>query len=104
MNVAEVVVDILKREGTEYLPCYPRNNTIDPAAKIGIRPILCRQERVGVGMADGISRVTNGKQIGVFAPQAGPGIENAFAGVAQAYADGRDKKSGPHTGVITRVP
>jgi acetolactate synthase-1/2/3 large subunit len=87
MNAADVVADILKREGTRYLPCYPRNNAIDAAAKVGIRPILCRQERVGVGMADGISRVTNGAEIGVFAPQAGPGIENAFAGVAQAYAD-----------------
>ena len=39
-------------------------------------------------IADGISRASNGKQIGVFAPQGGPGIENAFAGVAQSFSDG----------------
>ena len=56
-------------------------------AAIGIRPILCRQERVGVGMADGFSRIRRGKQNGVFAAQHGPGIENAFPGVAQAYSE-----------------
>jgi acetolactate synthase-1/2/3 large subunit len=84
---AEIVAEILKREGTEFLACYPRNPLIDACAEIGIRPILCRQERVGVGMADGYSRIRKGRQNGVFAAQHGPGIENAFAGVAQAYSE-----------------
>src|SRR5690606_15953126 len=54
---------------------------------LDIRPILCRQERVGVGIADGFSRIRRGRQNGVFAAQHGPGIENAFAGVAQAYSE-----------------
>ena len=49
--------------------------------------IVCRQERVGVGIADGFTRVTNGRRIGVFTMQAGPGAENAFSGVATAYSD-----------------
>lgn len=87
MNGADVVAEILKREGTEFLSCYPRNPLIDACAQIDIRPILCRQERVGVGLADGFSRIRRGRQIGVFAAQQGPGIENAFPGVAQAYAE-----------------
>jgi acetolactate synthase-1/2/3 large subunit len=87
MNGAQVVAEILKREGTEFLSCYPRNTIIEPCAALGIRPILCRQERVGVGLADGYSRIKRGKRNGVFAAQAGPGIENAFPGVAQAYAE-----------------
>jgi acetolactate synthase-1/2/3 large subunit len=87
MNGADVVADILKREGTEFLACYPRNPLIDACAQVDIRPILCRQERVGVGLADGFSRIRRGKQNGVFAAQQGPGIENAFAGVAQAYSE-----------------
>ncbi|MFZ3360665.1 MAG: thiamine pyrophosphate-binding protein, partial [Xanthobacteraceae bacterium] len=55
MNGAEVIAEILKREGTEFLSCYPRNPVIEPCAAIDIRPILCRQERVGVGIADGYS-------------------------------------------------
>ena len=38
-------------------------------------------------MVDGYTRVTNGRRTGVFSMQAGPGAENAFAGVAHAYAD-----------------
>jgi acetolactate synthase-1/2/3 large subunit len=87
MKGADVLAEILKREGTEFLACYPRNPLIDACAEIGIRPILCRQERVGIGMADGFSRIRKGRQNGVFAAQHGPGIENAFAGVAQAYSE-----------------
>jgi len=87
MNGADVIAEILKREGTEFLSCYPRNSIIEAAAAIDIRTILCRQERIGVGIADGYSRIKRGIQNGVFAAQQGPGIENAFAGVAQAYAE-----------------
>ncbi len=87
MNGAQIVAEILKREGTEFLSCYPRNQTIEPCAAIDIRPILCRQERVGVGIADGFSRIKRGKKNGVFAAQAGPGIENAFPGIAQAFSE-----------------
>src|SRR5256885_1792354 len=87
MNGADVIADILKREGTEFLACYPRNPLIEACAAIDIRPILCRQERVGVGMADGYTRIKRGKRNGVFAAQAGPGIENAFPGIAQAFSE-----------------
>jgi acetolactate synthase-1/2/3 large subunit len=87
MNGAEVIAEILKREGTEFLSCYPRNPLIEACAALDIRPILCRQERVGVGLADGYTRIRRGRRNGVFAAQAGPGIENAFAGVAQAYTE-----------------
>ena len=87
MNGADVVAEILKTEGTEFLSCYPRNPVIEACAKRDIRPILCRQERVGVGIADGYTRIRRGRVNGVFAAQHGPGIENAFAGVAQAYSE-----------------
>jgi acetolactate synthase-1/2/3 large subunit len=87
MNGAELVAEILRREGTDFLSCYPRNPVIEACAKIDIRPILCRQERVGVGIADGYTRIKRGRTNGVFAAQAGPGIENAFPGIAQAYAE-----------------
>jgi thiamine pyrophosphate-dependent acetolactate synthase large subunit-like protein len=87
MTVAEAIARILKDEGVEQLVCYPRNLLIDACAEAGIPPVICRQERIGVHIADGISRSTNGKRIGVFAPQGGPGIENAFAGVAQSFSD-----------------
>ena len=87
MNGAAIIAEILKREGTEFLSCYPRNPLIEACAALDIRPILCRQERVGVGLADGYTRIKRGKRNGVFAAQAGPGIENAFPGVAQAFSE-----------------
>jgi acetolactate synthase-1/2/3 large subunit len=87
MNGAAVIAEILKREGTEFLSCYPRNALIEACAALDIRPILCRQERVGVGIADGYTRIKRGKRNGVFAAQAGPGIENAFPGIAQAFSE-----------------
>ena len=87
MRTVDAICEILKREGVEYLNCFPTTPVIESAAAAGIRPIVCRQERVGVGIADGFSRVTNGKRMGVFAFQFGPGAENAYAGVATAYSD-----------------
>ena len=87
MNGAEVVTRILKQEGVDFLGIIPMNSLEEAAAVNGIRPMIFRQERVGVNLADGYSRVTNGRGTGVFSMQAGPGAENAFAGVAQAYAD-----------------
>ena len=82
-----VVSKILKAQGVDWIGCFPAQSLIDAAAKEGIRPIICRQERTGVNMADGYSRIKNGRTIGVFTMQHGPGAENAFGGVAQAFAD-----------------
>jgi len=87
MKGAAAVAEILKREGVEFLVGYPVNPIIEAAAVADIRTIIIRQERTGLHMADGYSRVSSGKRVGVFAMQHGPGTENAFGGVAQAYAD-----------------
>ena len=87
MKVLDAIAHIMKKEGVEYLSAYPTTALIESTAEIGIKPIICRQERVGVGIADGYARVNNGNPPGVFAMQNGPGAENAFAGVATAYSD-----------------
>ncbi len=87
MQTIEVIAQILKQEGIEYLSAFPTTPVIEAAATAGIRPIICRQERVGVGIGDGYARVKNGRPPGVFAMQYGPGAENAFAGVATSFSD-----------------
>ena len=87
MMVAAAVAEILKREGVDYLIGYPVNPIIEAAAAADIRTIIVRQERTGLHMADAVSRVTSGERIGVFAMQFGPGTENAFGGVAQAFGE-----------------
>jgi acetolactate synthase-1/2/3 large subunit len=78
---------ILKKEGIEFLSAFPTTSVIEAIAATGIRPVICRQERVGVHIADGFARVTNGRKASVFAMQYGPGAENAYPGVATAFSD-----------------
>ena len=87
MRGTEAIAQILKQEGTEYLFSYPNHPLIDAAAKIGIRPIIARGEKTLINMADGYTRAINGQRPTVIVVQAGPGIENAFGALAQAYAD-----------------
>jgi len=87
MKAAAAVAEILKREGLEFLIGYPVNPIIEAAAQADIRTIIVRQERTGLHMADAVSRISSGRRIGVFAMQHGPGTENSFGGVAQAFSE-----------------
>jgi acetolactate synthase-1/2/3 large subunit len=87
MRTIDAIAEILKREGINILPSFPTTPVIEAAAAAGIKPFICRQERVGVGIADGWTRVRNGSPAGAFAMQYGPGAENAFAGVSTAFSD-----------------
>jgi acetolactate synthase I/II/III large subunit len=87
MKVAEAIARAMKAEGVDVLFAYPVNPLIEAAAAQDIRTIIVRQERIGLHMADAYARVTAGDKIGVFCMQHGPGAENAFGGVAQAYSE-----------------
>ena len=60
MKLGAAIAEIMKREGIEILCGYPVNHLIEYAAAADIRPVMVRQERIGVHMADAISRVTSG--------------------------------------------
>src|ERR1700677_2487236 len=87
MKLGAAIAEIMRREGIEILCGYPVNHLIEYAADVDIRPIIVRQERVGVHMADAISRVTSAQTIGAVCMQHGPGAENAMGGVAQFYRE-----------------
>ncbi|NLE09385.1 MAG: thiamine pyrophosphate-requiring protein [Dehalococcoidales bacterium] len=87
MQGIEAIARILKMEGVEFISGFPQNFLFDAAAQEGIRCIISRNERVGVGMADGYARASFAQKIGVCAMQNGPGIENSFSGIAQAYSE-----------------
>ena len=87
MKLGTAIAEIMKREGIEILCGYPVNHLIEYAANADIRPVMVRQERIGIHMADAISRVTSGQSIGAFCMQHGPGAENAMGGVAQCYGE-----------------
>ena len=87
MKVGAAIAEILEREGIDVIFGYPRNAVLEQAAARGIRTVIVRQERTGLHMADALSRMTRGRRMGVFAMQHGPGTENAYGAVAQAYSE-----------------
>jgi acetolactate synthase-1/2/3 large subunit len=87
MKVGLAISEIMKREGIEVIIGYPVNHILELAAHLDIRPIIVRQERIGLHMADAMSRLTRGKKMGVFCMQHGPGAENAYGAVAQCYGE-----------------
>lgn len=87
MKGKDAIAEVLRAEGVEIVTGFPYNQIFDGAAALGIRPVIARTERVAANIADGISRMSGGKRIGVCAVQYGPGAENVFGAVAQAFAD-----------------
>ncbi len=87
MNGIDLIAQILKQEGVEWISCFPSNPLISAAAREGIRPIAFRHERGAVMAADGYSRISDRKRFGVVAVQSQAGAENAMGGLSQANAD-----------------
>ena len=87
MKVVYAIAKAMKAEGVEILFAYPVNPLIEAAAEEDIRTVIVRQERTGLHMADAYSRMSSGQKFGVFCMQHGPGAENAFGGVAQAFSE-----------------
>lgn len=87
MNTVDAMAQLLREAGVTRFVCFPTSPVIEAMANVGMRPIICRQERVGVGIADGIARASAGAETAVFAMQFGPGVENAFAGITTAFSD-----------------
>jgi acetolactate synthase-1/2/3 large subunit len=87
VRVDDAIANILRREGVAVAPCFPGNPLIEACARVDIRPIVARTERVAVNMADGYARAAGRGAVGVCILKDTAGVENAFAGVAQAYAD-----------------
>ena len=88
MMVGDVIAEVMKRERVKTLFVYPLTPLTEFAAAADIRPIVVRQERVGMAMADAYGRLSSSDDVAVFACQGGPGIENTFGAVAQAYSEG----------------
>jgi thiamine pyrophosphate-dependent acetolactate synthase large subunit-like protein len=84
------LVRILKREGVLWVSTFPVSGINNACGEEGVSNLMMRTERFAVAVADGYSRVSNGKQIGVCSVMGGlnaAGLQAAYGGVAQAYED-----------------
>ncbi|WP_343189227.1 biosynthetic-type acetolactate synthase large subunit [Buchnera aphidicola (Chaitoregma tattakana)] len=86
---ADIVVNALIEQKTEYIFGYPGGAVLDiydSIKRIGkIKHILVRHEQAATHMADGYARATG--KIGVVLVTSGPGATNAITGIATAYMD-----------------
>jgi acetolactate synthase-1/2/3 large subunit len=90
VNAANGLVRILKQEGVEWVSTFPTNVFNNPCGEEGVPNLMLRTERYAVAVADGFSRVSNGKKIGVCSLMGGlnaAGIQMAYGAIAQAYED-----------------
>ena len=85
---AEILVDAIQKEGTEYIFGYPGGSAIpifDALIDSPIKLILTRHEQGATHMADGYARAT-GKP-GVVLVTSGPGATNTITGIFTAQMD-----------------
>ena len=88
IKAANGVARILKAEGIPWVSCYPTNHVNNALGEEGVRILMMGEERFAVAVADGVSRVTCGKQIGVCTVMSNlnaAGIQMAFGAIAQAF-------------------
>lgn len=89
LNGAEIIIEALKAEGTEYVFGYPGGAVLhiyDALYKQNeIVHVLARHEQGALHAADGYARASG--KVGVALVTSGPGLTNAVTGIATAYAD-----------------
>ncbi len=85
---ADIVIEALKKEGTDVIFGYPGGTVIilyDSLYDAGIKHILARHEQGAIHAADGYARATG--KTGVVMATSGPGATNLVTGIANAYMD-----------------
>ena len=90
IRAANGVARILKTEGVPWVSTFPVCNVNNALGEEGVPMVMMRDERYAAALADGFSRVTGGKRIGVCTVMGGlnpAGLQMAYGAIAQAYED-----------------
>ncbi|MFA5090669.1 MAG: biosynthetic-type acetolactate synthase large subunit [Candidatus Omnitrophota bacterium] len=88
MTGAQILIESLKRAGTEVMFGYPGGQVLpifDSLYDADIKFILVRHEQGAAHAADGYARATG--KVGVCLATSGPGATNLVTGIANAYMD-----------------
>jgi acetolactate synthase-1/2/3 large subunit len=84
------MIRVLKAEGISWVGTFPTNVFTNACGEEGVENFMVRDERYAVAVADGYSRVSNGKSFGVCTVMGGlnaAGTQMAYGALAQAYED-----------------
>ena len=88
LSGAQILLECLKREGTDVVFGYPGGAVIDiyhEFPNYPVKHVLVRHEQGAIHAADGYARATG--KVGVCLATSGPGATNTVTGIATAYAD-----------------
>ena len=84
------LVRILKKEGIEWVSTYPSTVINNACGEEGIKNLMMRTDRYAIAVADGFSRCSDGRRIGVCSVQGGMNAVGAYLGygaLVQAFED-----------------
>ncbi len=85
------LVNILEKEGIRHVTTFPTSHINNAIGEEGAPELfMVRDERYAVSVADAISRLSNGKQLGVCTVMGGlnaAGTQMAYGALAEAYED-----------------
>jgi len=90
VKAANGLVRVLKAEGVTEVCTFPTSIFNNACGEEEVANFMVRDERYAVAVADGFSRVSNGKRFGVCSSMGGlnpAGIQMAYGAIAQAYED-----------------
>lgn len=90
VKAANGLARILKAEGVPWVSTFPVCNVNNALGQEGVPMIMMRDERYAAALADGFSRVTGGKKIGVCTVMGSinpAGLQFAYGAIAQAFED-----------------
>lgn len=90
VEAANGLVRILKSEGVDWVSTFPTNVFNNACGEEDVSNFMVRDERYAVAVADGYSRVSNGRAFGVCSVMGGlnaAGTQMAYGALAQAYED-----------------
>ena len=90
VKAANGLVRILKKEGVGWVSTFPTHVFGNACGEEGVKNFMVRDERYAVAVADGFSRVSDGKAFGVCSVMGGgnaAGTQMAYGALAQAYED-----------------
>ncbi|MCL4535464.1 MAG: thiamine pyrophosphate-binding protein [Bacteroidetes bacterium] len=90
VKAANGLARILKAEGVPWVSTFPTCGVNNSLGEEKVPIVMMREERFAAAIADGFSRVTGGKNIGVFTVMGGvnaAGLQMAYGAIAQAFED-----------------
>jgi acetolactate synthase-1/2/3 large subunit len=90
VKAANGLIRVLKAEGVGWVGTFPTNIFCNACGEEGVYNFMVRDERYAVAVADGYSRVSDGRSFGVCTVMGGlnaAGTQMAYGALAQAYED-----------------